>query len=91
MDLSTIKPSLAGPSRPQDRVVLNHMKQNFQTILSEDNRNSSKKKSVEINLDGQDVTISDGSVVIAAITSCTITSNPFVMIGAGLVAKKAVE
>jgi len=90
LDLSTIQPSLAGPTRPQDRVVLNHMRQNFQTTLDND-RDSSKKKCVEINLDGQDVTISDGSVVIAAITSCTNTSNPFVMIGAGLVAKKAVE
>ena len=90
LDLSTIQTSLAGPARPQDRVVLNHMKQDFQSILEGD-RDSSKKKSIQINLDGQDVTISDGSVVIAAITSCTNTSNPFVMIGAGLVAKKAVE
>jgi aconitate hydratase len=90
VNLSTIEPSLAGPARPQDRVILNHMREKFQTILDND-RDSSKKKSVQINLDGQDVTISDGSVVIAAITSCTNTSNPFVMIGAGLVAKKAVE
>ncbi len=84
-----MEPSLAGPARPQDRVVLNGMKQNFQNLL--DHSDSSDKKSVEINLDGQDVAISNGSVVIAAITSCTNTSNPYAMLGAGLVAKKAVE
>jgi len=87
LDLSTVEPSLAGPSRPQDRVVLNGMKQTFRAIL--DNREDKEKKSAAINLDGREVTLSDGSVVIAAITSCTNTSNPFVMLGAGLVAKKA--
>jgi aconitate hydratase len=89
LDLSTVEPSLAGPARPQDRVVLGGMKQSIDTILM--NREEKGKKSVRIDLDREEVTLSDGSTVIAAITSCTNTSNPFLMLGAGLVAKKAVE
>jgi aconitate hydratase len=77
LDLSTVVPSLAGPKRPQDRINLPDVKQNFLTALG------ATPKSNGI--------VSDGSVVIAAITSCTNTSNPSVMIAAGLVAKKAVE
>jgi aconitate hydratase len=89
LDLSTVKPSLAGPARPQDRVTLSDMKHSIQNIR--DKSDTKEKKNVPINLDGKDVTLSDGSVVIAAITSCTNTSNPLVMLGAGLMAKKAVE
>ena len=79
-DLSTIEPSVAGPARPQDRIVLKDLK----GIIN-------NKKMYSVNLNGNDVRIGDGSVVIAAITSCTNTSNPFVLLGAGLLAQKAVE
>ena len=92
MDLSTVEPSLAGPKRPQDRVPLKSAKQGFAQALP---------GMMVANKSGGDggiavaappqVAIDHGSVVIAAITSCTNTSNPSVMIGAGLVAKKAVE
>ncbi len=77
LDLSTVVPSMAGPKRPQDRINLPEVKQNFLTSLA----GTPKKNGI----------VQDGSVVIAAITSCTNTSNPSVMIAAGLVAKKAVE
>jgi aconitate hydratase len=77
LDLSTVVPSLAGPKRPQDRINLPDVKQNFLTTLG----TTPKTNGI----------VQDGSVVIAAITSCTNTSNPSVMIAAGLVAKKAVE
>jgi len=89
LDISTVRPSLAGPARPQDRVVLEDMGKSIRAIL--DSRADKEKKSVTVNLDGENVTLSDGSAVIAAITSCTNTSNPFLMLGSGLVAKKAVE
>jgi aconitate hydratase len=82
LDLSTVVPSLAGPKRPQDRINLPDVKQNFLTGLG------AAPKSAQVASNGM---IQDGSVVIAAITSCTNTSNPSVMIAAGLVAKKAVE
>lgn len=83
LDMSTVEPNLAGPKRPQDRISLREMKQSFQVSL----RNTYKK---EIPSNGaQDLV--DGAVVIAAITSCTNTSNPSVMIAAGLLAKKAVS
>jgi aconitate hydratase len=81
LDISTIKPSMAGPKRPQDMVLLEDVKSNFLSSIKISKDASNKK----IN------SLQNGSVVIAAITSCTNTSNPFVMIGAGLVAKKAVE
>ncbi|MEN8214175.1 MAG: aconitate hydratase AcnA, partial [Pseudomonadota bacterium] len=92
LDLSTIVPSLAGPRRPQDRVLLSESKQEFARSLAElkQERNISSK-AVTATIDGEEVELDDGSVVIAAITSCTNTSNPSVMLGAGLVAKKAVE
>jgi len=91
MDLGTTEPSLAGPKRPQDRVPLRQSKSMFleakETLHKE--RNLSSKGAVDTNINGQPATLKDGAVVIAAITSCTNTSNPSVMIGAGLVAKKA--
>ena len=85
LDLGTVVPSLAGPKRPQDRINLPDVKQNFLDTLR------AAPKAVEIGANGSRATIQDGSVVIAAITSCTNTSNPSVMIAAGLLAKKAVE
>ncbi len=90
LDMSTVVPSLAGPKRPQDRIALSESKTAFEkdvaTIKSEAGLNS---KAVKTNINGQEVTIDNGAVVIAAITSCTNTSNPSVMLGAGLVAQKA--
>ncbi len=84
LDLGAVVPSLAGPKRPQDRIELPHVKANFQTVLG------AEPKVSPIVMDGVATEVRDGSVVIAAITSCTNTSNPSVMIGAGLLAKKAV-
>jgi aconitate hydratase len=92
LDLSSIVPSLAGPKRPQDRVALTDIKPRFlealDTLKQEGNITSHSVKTV---VKDQSVELSDGAVVIAAITSCTNTSNPSVMIGAGLVARKAVS
>jgi aconitate hydratase len=85
LDLSTVVPSLAGPKRPQDRINLPDVKQNFLAGLT------GEIKSAELGTNGARTTIHDGSVVVAAITSCTNTSNPSVMVAAGLLAKKAVE
>ncbi len=84
LDLASVKPSLAGPKRPQDRIDLPRVKQNFAEFLG------TAAKKVDVRMDGK-AELRDGSVVIAAITSCTNTSNPSVMLGAGLLAKKAVE
>ena len=85
LDISTVEPSLAGPSRPQDRISLGDMKSSYHENL--------QARGLAANGDASRAAngISDGSVVIAAITSCTNTSNPSVMVGAGLFAKKAVE
>ncbi|HWR52665.1 MAG TPA: aconitate hydratase AcnA [Bryobacteraceae bacterium] len=85
LDLATVVPSMAGPRRPQDRINLPDVKANFANYLGGDG----KKGSVKI--DGFKGELRDGAVVIASITSCTNTSNPSVMIGAGLLAKKAAE
>ncbi|HSB16095.1 MAG TPA: aconitate hydratase AcnA [Bryobacteraceae bacterium] len=85
LDLASVVSSLAGPKRPQDRIDLPNMKQNFLSGLG------AEPKKTQVRLDGAEATVQDGSVVIAAITSCTNTSNPSVLIAAGLVAKKAVE
>ncbi len=82
LDLGTVVPSLAGPKRPQDRINLPDVKKNFLSTLG------AAPKSAQVASNG---TIQDGAVVIAAITSCTNTSNPSVMIAAGLLAKKAAE
>ncbi|MFW6098185.1 MAG: aconitate hydratase AcnA, partial [Chloroflexota bacterium] len=97
LDLSDVQPSLAGPLRPQDRVPLAKMKPRFHEVLSApvEERGFALKdrelKRTAVVSNGQDVSIGHGAVVIAAITSCTNTSNPSVMLGAGLLAKKAVE
>jgi aconitate hydratase len=91
LDLASVEPSLAGPRRPQDRVSLSKAKPSFAAALDE------LKKGVKVQTAGGGAAVATatqlehGSVVIAAITSCTNTSNPSVMIGAGLVAKKAIE
>jgi aconitate hydratase len=91
LDLSTVEPSLAGPKRPQDRVLLLNLAEQFKTsdFPTFSGKNYSEKRSVPVA--GADYNLTDGDVVIAAITSCTNTSNPSVMIGAGLVARKARE
>ncbi|HEV7123640.1 MAG TPA: aconitate hydratase AcnA [Rhodanobacter sp.] len=112
LDLASVKPSMAGPKRPQDHVLLTDVKQNFHknlgattanrrngaqarfanegggTAVGHDSSEASPGQHVAMN--GQSFHVNDGSVVIAAITSCTNTSNPAVMLGAGLLAKKAV-
>jgi len=98
LDISTVEPSLAGPKRPQDRISLTDMKTEFQNALRApvgpkgfalDEAALARKARVENNGDSTEIT--HGAVAIAAITSCTNTSNPSVMVAAGLVAKKAVE
>ena len=86
LDLATVVPSMAGPKRPQDRVNLGEVKGNFQAAFKD-----LLKKKAPLSIDGFEGTLDSGAVVIAAITSCTNTSNPSVMIAAGLLAKKAVE
>ena len=96
LDLSSVEPSLAGPKRPQDRVALKSLKSSFSKALSAPiaergfGLSSEQLSSTATVQDGQSAKIAHGSVVIAAITSCTNTSNPSVMLGAGLLAKKAV-
>jgi aconitate hydratase len=87
LDISTIKPSMAGPKRPQDRVLLPDVAKSFAKIASELGGDHAKN----IYIPGLNSDLSEGDVVIAAITSCTNTSNPSVLIAAGLLAKKAVE
>src|SRR6476659_8859858 len=114
LDLGDVKPSLAGPKRPQDRVLLEKVKDNFHANLEGLIAHRSAKKTEVVRMDAeggdqpqaehlaakpkskiriaeQDCELSDGSVVIAAITSCTNTSNPAVMLGAGLLARNAVK
>lgn len=94
LDLSTVEPSLAGPKRPQDRVSLSKAKDNFVTELTTAFKVDASKSSREasaVSAKNTDYKVGHGDVVIAAITSCTNTSNPYVMMGAGLVAKKANE
>jgi len=89
LDLSTVEPSLAGPRRPQDRVPLSRAKAAFEELLPTLPGGEDPEKRVPV--EGGDFALRHGDVVIAAITSCTNTSNPSVMIAAGLLAKKAVE
>ena len=92
LDMSTVEPALAGPKRPQDRVVLAQVKQSFLDAFEEQIASSPPaQEEVRVDLDGEKVELANGSVVIAAITSCTNTSNPSVMVGAGLLARNAVE
>jgi aconitate hydratase len=85
LNLATVVPTMAGPKRPQDSVFLTDAKSSFEKSLS------AAPKSVSVQNNGDRFELRDGSVVIAAITSCTNTSNPSLMLGAGLLAKKAVE
>ena len=91
LDISTLTPNISGPKRPQDRVPLNKSLSMFNVSLKalKQERKSTSKGVATTKINGQDVEIKDGAVVIAAITSCTNTSNPSVMLGAGLVARKA--
>ena len=89
LDLAEVVPSLAGPKRPQDRVALDAAATSFAEALP--TYTQEPDKTATLTLEGQEVTIGHGAVVIAAITSCTNTSNPSVMLGAALLAKKAVE
>ena len=89
LHLDSVSASLAGPKRPQDRILLENIPNSFVNTLKKDFKISRNRNSVSIK--GKEFGITDGDVVIAAITSCTNTSNPSVMIGAGLVAKKAAE
>ncbi|HAZ63549.1 MAG TPA: aconitate hydratase AcnA [Armatimonadetes bacterium] len=85
LDLSTVEPSMAGPRRPQDRLALADVRDSFAPMAPTPPHQASTE------LAGEEVTLTDGMVVITAITSCTNTSNPALMLGAGLLAKKAIE
>ena len=88
LDMSTIVPTISGPKRPQDKVLLTDASSNFKKIFSE----ITKKVEPDIyKIENEEFKITDGDILIAAITSCTNTSNPSVLIGAGLLAKKAIE
>jgi len=95
LDLATVAPSLAGPKRPQDRIEIGHVKSTFKSLFSKPvAENGFAKKPADLSAtyrtsDG--ITVKNGDVLIAAITSCTNTSNPSVLLAAGLLAKKAVE
>ena len=104
LDLSTVEPSLAGPKRPQDRILLSKVHTTFEaqldslkgvssTVAADDGGGVAvaEKTAVQVTMDGETFEIDHGAVAIAAITSCTNTSNPSVMVAAGLVAKKANE
>jgi aconitate hydratase len=91
LDLASVEPSLAGPRRPQDRVALAKAKSAFQEALPSLMKGGTPDRRVSVKLNGDSAALGHGTVVISAITSCTNTSNPSVLIGAGLLAKKAVE
>ncbi|MFC1504955.1 aconitate hydratase AcnA [Thermodesulfobacteriota bacterium] len=86
LDLATVVPSVAGPARPQDRIALTSLKPALQDLL----KDKDATQLYEVDLDGRKAAITNGSIVIAAITSCTNTSNPYVMLGAALLARNAV-
>jgi aconitate hydratase len=95
LDLATVTPSLAGPKRPQDRIELGHVKNTFTELFSKPTKENGFNKNPEdlskVYETANGVRVKNGDVLIAAITSCTNTSNPSVLLAAGLVAKKAVE
>ncbi len=91
LDMGTVVPALSGPKRPQDRIDLTAMQQTWKTARSETFGRSEDSPSSAVEYEGESFDLADGDVVIAAITSCTNTSNPDVMVGAGLVAQRAVE
>ena len=88
LDMSTVVPTISGPKRPQDKVLLTDAASNFKKVFKETTKRNKNNVS---KVNGTDFEIKDGSILIAAITSCTNTSNPNVLIGAGLLAKKAIE
>ena len=88
LNLSTVTSSIAGPKRPQDKVLLSDSLKAFESVFKE---NAGRTQLIEEKVDGENFKLHDGDIVIAAITSCTNTSNPNVLIGAGLLAKKAIE
>jgi len=88
LDLSKVVPSISGPKRPQDKVLLSESSKSFMMSFKE---NTNRENIKEVKVSGENFKLRDGNVVIAAITSCTNTSNPNVLIGAGLLAKKAIE
>ena len=89
LDLGSVQPSLAGPKRPQDRVLLGDMQKNFKNALEKEQATRKSAGPTDVNQDGKQFKLEDGAVVIAAITSCTNTSNPAVLVAAGLLARKA--
>jgi aconitate hydratase len=89
LDMSSIQPSLAGPKRPQDRVLLSDIKANYRKAFEAEQKLRPSKGPAKVTDRGVTYDLKDGAVVIAAITSCTNTSNPFVLVGAGLLARKA--
>jgi len=91
LDLADVVPSISGPKRPQDRISLSASKSSFNEIIPSYLGEKSARQAIDITVGGKPTSISNGAVAIASITSCTNTSNPSVMIGAALLAKKAVE
>ena len=88
LDMSTVVPTISGPKRPQDKVLLTEAKTSFEKSFKDITK---RQKENIAKVSGKNFELKDGSIVIAAITSCTNTSNPNVLIGAGLLAKKAIE
>jgi len=91
LDLSTVEPSLSGPKLPQDRIPLSSSKPAYQESVDDFRKGNASRDGVEVEYQGHSFRLKDGDVAIAAITSCTNTSNPSVMVAAGLLARKAVE
>ena len=89
LDMSTVVPSLAGPKRPQDRILLTEAKQSYQQTMTEFTTDRAGNGRASVDYNGEQFELEDGAIVIAAITSCTNTSNPAVMLGAGLLARNA--
>ena len=88
LDMSSVVPTISGPKRPQDKVLLNEAAEDFKKVFKKETKRTEPKM---FHVDDENFKIKDGDLLIAAITSCTNTSNPNVLIGAGLLAKKAVE
>ena len=88
LDMSTVVPTISGPKRPQDKVLLTEASTNFNKVFKDSTK---REKPLSANVAGENYNLTDGDIVIAAITSCTNTSNPNVLIGAGLLAKKALK
>ena len=88
LDMSKVVPTISGPKRPQDKVLLNEASESFKKVFKDA---TGRNEKINSKVENTDFEIEDGSILIAAITSCTNTSNPNVLIGAGLLAKKAVE